>query len=218
MIRAIAAISFLAFLSGSAFGQSAETTPKFDIADVHVSPKSTVTYMSGGVLRGGRYEIRRATMLDLIRTAYGVDDDSKIQGGPSWLELDRFDVIAKAPPLTTQEAAKSMLQALLVDRFQLKIHMDNRPMAALVLSLGKGKPKLKEAEGQGYGCQNSPNQAPPQPGVIPKITLLCRNLTMEAFAPTLRAIAGGTKPLIDKTGLEGAWYFDITLTPPGMLR
>jgi uncharacterized protein (TIGR03435 family) len=87
----------------------------------------------------------------------------------------------------------------------------------LVLSLGKGKPKLKEAEGQGYGCQNSPNQAPPQPGVIPKITLLCRNLTMEAFAPTLRAIAGGTKPLIDKTGLEGAWDFDITLTPPGML-
>jgi uncharacterized protein (TIGR03435 family) len=218
MRRAIAAISFLAFLSGSAFGQSAETTPKFDIADVHVSPKSTITYMSGGVLRGGRYEIRRATMLDLIRTAYGVDDNSKIQGGPSWLELDRFDVIAKAPPSTTQEAAKSMLQALLADRFQLKIHKDNRPMAALVLSLGKGKPKLKETEGQGFGCQNPPNQAPPQPGVIPKITLLCRNLTMEAFAPTLRAIAGGTKPLVDKTGLEGAWDFDITLTPPGMLR
>jgi uncharacterized protein (TIGR03435 family) len=90
-------------------------------------------------------------------------------------------------------------------------------MAAFVLSLGKGKPKLKETDGKGFGCQNPPNQAPPQPGVIPKITLLCRNLTMEAFAPTLRAIAGGTKPLVDKTGLEGAWDFDITLTPSGML-
>jgi uncharacterized protein (TIGR03435 family) len=218
MLRATAAISFLAFFSGSAFGQSAETAPKFDIADVHVSPKSTVAYMSGGVLRGGRYEIRRATMLDLIRTAYGVDDNSKIQGGPSWLELDRFDVIAKAPPSTTQETAKLMLQALLADRFQLKIHTDSRPMAALVLSLGKGKPKLKETEGQGYGCRNPPNEAPPQPGVIPKITLQCRNLTMDAFAPTLRAIAGGNKVVVDKTGLEGAWDFDITLTPPGMLR
>src|ERR1022692_3367618 len=138
MIRAIAAISFVAFLSGAAFGQSAETAPKFDIADVHVSPRSTVTYMSGGVLRAGRYEIRRATMLDLIRTAYGVDDNSKIQGGPNWLELDRFDVIAKAPPAATQETAKLMLQALLSERFQLKIHMDNKPLPVFVLSVGKG--------------------------------------------------------------------------------
>jgi uncharacterized protein (TIGR03435 family) len=217
MIRAIAAVSFLAFLADSAFGQSAQTTPRFDIADVHVSPKSTVTYMSGGVLRGGRYEIRRATMVDLIRTAYSIDDSSKIQGGPSWLDWDRYDVIAKAPPSTTQDAAKLMLQALLAERFQLKIHPDSRPMAALVLTLGKGKPKLKETESKGFGCQNPPDQAPNQPGVIPKITLLCRNLTMEAFTPTLRSIAGGTKLVVDKTGLEGAWDFDITLTPPGML-
>ena len=173
--------------------------------------------MSGGVLRAGRYEIRRATMLDLIRTAYGVDDNSKIQGGPNWVDLDRFDVIAKAPPSATQETAKLMLQNLLADRFQLKIHTENRPMAAFVLSLGKGKPKLKETDGKGFGCQNPANQAPPAPGVIPKITLLCRNVTMEAFTPTLRAIAGGTKLVVDKTGLEGAWDFDITLTPPGML-
>jgi hypothetical protein len=85
MVRAIAAISFVALLSGVAFGQTAESTPKFDIADVHVSARTATPSMSGGVLRGGRYEIRRATMVDLIRIAYGVDDNSKIQGGPSWL-------------------------------------------------------------------------------------------------------------------------------------
>jgi hypothetical protein len=46
MIRAIAPISLVAFLSGAAFGQPdtspKDTQPKFDIADVHVSPKSTV--------------------------------------------------------------------------------------------------------------------------------------------------------------------------------
>ena len=126
-------------------------------------------------------------------------------------------MIAKAPPSATQEMAKLMLQALLADRFQLKIHMDSKPMAALVLTLGKGKPKLKETDGKGYGCQAPPNQAPPQPGVPSKPTIFCHNMTMEAFAPILRSIAGGTKPLVDKTGLEGAWDFDITWTPQQML-
>jgi len=119
-----------------------------------VSPKSNTTYMSGGVLRGSRYEIRRATMVDLIRTAWGLDNSDKIQGGPNWLDLDRFDVIAKAPPSATQEAAKLMLQALLADRFKLVVHMDSKPMAGLMLSLGKAKPKLKESEGKGSGCQS----------------------------------------------------------------
>jgi len=220
MVRAIAALSFVAFLSGAAFGQSTETTPKFDFADVHVSPKSNTTYMSGGVLRGGRFEIRRGTMLDLIRIAYGVDDDSKIQGGPNWLALYRYDVIAKAPPSTTQETARLMLQALLADRFQLKIHMDSKPMPVFVLSVGKGKPKLKEAEGSGNtGCQGQPQTDPPAPGVIPYNVVSCRNMTMEEFAPNLRGMAGGylTNPVVDSTGLKGAWDFDIKWTSRGLL-
>jgi uncharacterized protein (TIGR03435 family) len=218
MIRAIAAISFLAFLADSAFGQSAETTPKFDVADVHVSPKSNSAYMSGGVLRGGRYEIRRATMVDLIRTAYGVDDNSKIQGGPSWLDLDRYDVIAKAPPSTTQDTAKLMLQALLADRFQLKIHMGSKQMPAFVLSIGKGKPKLKEADGSGNtGCQGVPQI--PQPGTIPYNIVSCRNMTMEVFAQNLRGMASAyvTNPVVDSTGLTGNWDFDIKWTSRALL-
>jgi len=228
MIRAIAQVSLVAFLSGVAAGQSPEATPtdtspkdtlpKFDIADVHVSPKSTIAYMSGGVLRAGRYEIRRATMLDLIRIAYGVDDNSKIQGGPSWLELDRFDVIARAPASATQETANLMLQALLAERFKLAVHMDNKPMPAFVLGMGKGKPKLKEADGSGNtGCQGQPQT--PQPGVIPYAVVSCHNMTMEAFATTLRGIAGGylTNPVVDSTGLEGAWDFDIKWTARALL-
>jgi uncharacterized protein (TIGR03435 family) len=213
-----AGIGFVALLSHTVFGQAPDATPKFDIADVHVSAKVTNPSMSGGVLRAGRYEIRRATMLDLIRVAYGIDDNGKIQGGPSWLELDRYDVIAKAPAGATPDSARLMLQALLAERFKLVLHSDTKPMSAFVLSLGKGKPKLIQADGKSApGCQQPPNQPQPQPGTIPKPTLLCRGMTLEAFAPTLRAIAGGNKPLVDKTGLEGAWDFDITWTPPGLI-
>src|SRR5262249_44126395 len=72
--------------------------PRFEAADVHRSPSATnpYNYASGGVLRGERYELRKATMLDLIKTAWNVDADT-VFGGPNWLELDRFDIYAKAP-------------------------------------------------------------------------------------------------------------------------
>ena len=106
MMRAFAYISFAALLSGAAFGQSTSTKPAFQIADVHVSPHASNPIMQGGVLRAGRYELRQATMLDLIKTAYGVDPETVV-GGPGWLESDRFDVIAKASPATSAGSDQS---------------------------------------------------------------------------------------------------------------
>jgi uncharacterized protein (TIGR03435 family) len=146
-----------------------------------------------------------------------------VLSGPSWLEADRFDVIAKAQPSTTPATAKLMRQALLADRFKLVLHTDSKPMPAFVLSVGKGKPKLTPSDGKSApGCQAPPTQTLPQPGVIPKSTVVCRGLSMEAFATRLRAMAanplsGGNNPVVDKTGLEGSWDFDITWTLPLML-
>jgi uncharacterized protein (TIGR03435 family) len=171
------------------------------------------------VLRAGRYEIHNATMVDLIRIAYSVDADNVV-GGPSWLEYDRFDVIAKAPPNSTPEKLKPMLQGLLADRFKLAIHNDTRPIPGYVLASGKGKPKLKEAEPSGRsGCemQPLPRSAAPTPGqfVIPTTALSCHNITMEAFATSLRGMADAyfRTPVTDSTGLKGSWDFDLKWTP-----
>jgi uncharacterized protein (TIGR03435 family) len=77
-------------------------TQTFDAASVEISPHSTTRFARGGALRGGRYDLKNATMVDLIAKAYAVDADLVV-GGPNWLELDRFDVIAKAPPETSPE-------------------------------------------------------------------------------------------------------------------
>jgi uncharacterized protein (TIGR03435 family) len=173
--------------------------------------------MGGGSLRGGRYELRNATMLDLITIAYGIEAD-KVLGGPSWLEFNRYDVIAKAPNNTPQDELKLMLQGLLADRFKLVVHKDSKPVPAFILSLGKGKPKLKEADGSGTtGCQAQPSA--PEPGVIPLNVASCHNVTMEAFAQVLRQMAGGyvTSPAVDQTGLKGGWDFDVKWTGRGQL-
>src|SRR6202008_100139 len=83
-----------AFIVASAtLAQSPIVKPAFDLADVHASARFTNAAMQGGVLRNGRFEIRHATMLDLIKTAYKVDPDT-VFGGPEWLDRHHFDVIA----------------------------------------------------------------------------------------------------------------------------
>ena len=66
------------------------------------------TFVSGGVLRGERYDLRKATVLDLIQIAYNLDPDT-VLGGPNWLEFDQFDIAAKAPARTPPATIRLML-------------------------------------------------------------------------------------------------------------
>jgi len=88
----------------------------------------------------GRYKLRQATFMDLVRTAYVVDADTIF--GPTWLERDRFDVIAKAHSSTSQDNLRLMFRSLLADRFQLAIHEDRRLLPESVLLRGKSRLKL----------------------------------------------------------------------------
>ena len=214
-MRLFASISLVILLSFVAFGQSAEK-PSFEIADVHSSPPSQLAQLSGGVPRNGRYELRNASMVDLVRTAYNVPED-RVFGGPNWVSTDRFDVIAKIPANTTPETAKVMLQALLADRFGLKVHDDKKPVAVFVLSAGKGRHKLKPGSGD-TGCQPQPGGAP-QPGVPFYQQMSCHNLTSDAIAQNLHDMAPAylDKPVVDETKLEGNWDFDIKWTGRGAL-
>ncbi len=194
-------------------------SPAFDIADVHASPHATNYFMQGGTMRGGRFEIHKATMVDLVSMAFGVESEF-VLGGPAWIETDHFDIIAKAPRDTSQDDAIKMLQALLADRFKLALHKDTKPTEAFVLSLGKGKHKLKEAQGSGASdCQSPGPPPPPAPGTFPKIEVACRNMTMDQFATQLHQMAGGylTSPVVNTTGLKGAWDFDLRWTGRGAL-
>ena len=84
MLRAFTCVAWVSLLSTISSSQTEGTSPKFEIADVHSSPKIRNAGLRNTAPRGGRYEIKQATMLDLVRIAYGSTND-KILGGPSWL-------------------------------------------------------------------------------------------------------------------------------------
>jgi len=110
------------------FGQSPANGPQFLVADIHSSPRAIPPVARGPFLAGNRYEVRCASMLDLIRIAYGVDAE-RIVGGPSWIEMDRFDIFAKTQGGSTDGSRRLMLRTLLAQRFHLAIHETTEPMA-----------------------------------------------------------------------------------------
>jgi uncharacterized protein (TIGR03435 family) len=208
---------------------------KFEMADVHPSPHSSTqqVFMRSGFYRGGRYQIRSGTMVDLIGLAYGVDND-KVLSGPNWLDFDRFDILATAPANSKPEDVKAMLQALLAERFSLVIHVDKKEAPTFALTAGK-KPLLKEADGSGEtGCQFQVQGLPnngrggPAPGdgpqAAPTLNYTCHNMTMPALVEYMHTMPLGnqflgTNPLVDETGLSGAWnldfHYDLAMGPGG---
>jgi len=216
MRRALNSTCLLVFLAGAAFGQP--PVPAFDTADVHPSANQLNTTMQGDTLRDGSYEVQNATMLDLIRSAYGLDAD-KVLGAPAWFSVDRFDVVAKAPKSASFDTVRMMLRALLADRFRMVSHSDTRPTPAFVLSAGADKPVLKEAAGKGYtGCQPQP-LPPPAPGMVFDNIYFCRNVTMDMLARTLPGLARAylPTPVVNSTGIKGTWDFDIKWTSKAAL-
>jgi len=133
--------------------------PTFEVASVR--PR----VMSGGFVRrawsariecppfhcgiaGMRFTEEAASLVDLIMDAYQVRR-FQIAGVPNWGDTgqDVYDIAAKFPEgqTPTLEMARRMLETLLAERFQLKLHHETRDLPVYALVVGKSGSKLKRA-------------------------------------------------------------------------
>ena len=81
---------------------------------------------------GGRFWTPAATVRQLLRVAYSVED-FQIVGGPAWLSEERFEIEARTRSGVTAEEAREMVRALLRERFGLVAHRETRQMMAYLL-------------------------------------------------------------------------------------
>ena len=175
--------------------------------------------MHGNSVQNDVYFLTQANMAELVATAYSVDV-ADVQGGPSWLERNHYDIRAKVPPHTTQADIKLMLRSLLADRFHLVVKTASLPMPTYILSAGPGKPRMTQSEDTAEGaCMPAPPAPNPPPGTPSYITVNCKNLTMPALADTLHMFAGGylDQPVVDQTNLTGGWDFTFKWSSHGDL-
>src|SRR5580700_120179 len=111
-------------MSCAGFGQPTATPQQFEVADVRVN-NAVQQPVQISFFPSGQLSMRNMPMKELIAQAYKVGD---VTGGPSWLDSDRFDILAKAPPNTPNDTLRLMLQTLLVERFKLAIHREQKTL------------------------------------------------------------------------------------------
>ncbi len=134
---------------------TAEPQPSFEVASI----KPSKPYSRGLDWDDspGRVSISGYNLRQLIRAAYGLKSNAQILGGPKWIDSERFDIVAKADDAETAKMQKMgdagwvrarglMLQSLLVDRFQLKLHRETRVLPIYALVVAKSGIKFKPAK------------------------------------------------------------------------
>jgi uncharacterized protein (TIGR03435 family) len=127
--------------------------------------------------------------------------------GPDWIKTEKFDIIAKPANSTAWENMQLMLRNLITERFHLRMHEEDRPTDVYALTV-KRTTNLKSAAPNrrsechlAYGAGN--------------LTMTCQNTTMRQLQARARDQAWGTldRPVLDQTGLKGAYDFSITWVP-----
>jgi uncharacterized protein (TIGR03435 family) len=164
-----------------------------------------------------------------------------VSGGPSWTSSDLYQIEAKAEGTPKQEMMRGpMMQALLEERFKLKIRRETRESPAWLLTVAKGGPKLQPFK-EGSCVPDSFPPVPPPPGqrscfeldqedarrraelaggAPTGFGLYQRGTSLGAFSVWLFGISD--RVIVDKTGITGRYDIRLGFTPddttPGALR
>ncbi len=199
--------------------------PEFEVSII--KPSKPGTKMDGD-LSGGQMKFQGATLDVLIRAAWDLPDSGPmLQGAPKWLTEDHYDVLAKAPrepgaPELDQDDLRPMLQKLLAERFHLATHSEQQTMDAY--NLVAANPKLKKSDPT---TRTRCFQGPGADGKDPRIDtpilnrlLTCRDISMAQFAEQIQGLAPGyiKTPVLDTTGIDGAYDFTLSYSGAGKLR
>jgi uncharacterized protein (TIGR03435 family) len=121
--------------------QTAPARLEFEVASVKPSAQQDSQVNVGVHIDGAQVHIASLSLKEYIYVAYRVKFYQVV--GPDWLTSARYNVDAKLPAGGTRDQVPEMLQALLADRFQLKMHRETREIPVYALTVS-GPLKLKE--------------------------------------------------------------------------
>jgi uncharacterized protein (TIGR03435 family) len=211
---------------------------EFDAAEI----KPSDSKRGGQVMpeiKNGRVLLPGIDLKSLVLIAWNFSpaDDDALVGAPKWLNSARYDIIAKAPagvalgdltPSSNRsfpinlDALRPMLKNLLVERFKMQVHTEERPMN--VYTLLAVKPKMQKADPatrtkwMNGAAPDQKDTRSSNPALGRYVT--CQNMNMAQFAKLLQDIAPGYvhNDVVDATGLEGGWTFTLNFSAAGQLQ
>jgi uncharacterized protein (TIGR03435 family) len=190
----------------------AQSQPEYRFEVASVKPNNSGdTHAPSIILPGGRFTATNNPVRALIRNAYSITAESRLQGGPAWIDSARYDIDAKAedgaipmnaPNRVLWEETRLMLRDLLANRFKLSMRAESKEIPVYELVVAKNGAKLQESKADcaasAFACHGfSGNPA----------RLSGTGVDMYDLALILTDYSD--RPVIDGTGLRG--IFDIKM-------
>ena len=249
-IRVTCGLTFAALLAATAASAQAPAGPPaavspsaaFEVASVKPSnpnpdpanPLSQIALMLP--LPGGRFTATNTPLRMLIMSAFELQQEAQLVGGPPALLAAKYDITARVADTATiaMKELPQLLRTLLADRFRLKTHTETRelPVYDLVLARSDGRlgpdmtPSKSECKSDEIAAQQGAALTKgdvasfigkPGPCMITTDTsggplnLLIRGdgQEMRQLVEQLSALTGRT--VRDKTGLTGRYDFAMKL-------
>ncbi|HEY1307953.1 MAG TPA: TIGR03435 family protein [Vicinamibacterales bacterium] len=209
----------------------------FEAASVKLNKSGPTEQAMLGFAPGGQFRAVNVTLQMLIAEAYGDPwplQNSRIGGGPKWMDLERFDIVATAGSSATPAVDGPsprmflMLQRLLAERFKLTVHKEQKvvPIYALIVAKENLGPGLRKSTVQ---CEAPPGSA--KGGTISSPadasanasrpcglrrfpgTLSGTAITIAELVTVLSQLRGVDRFVADQTKLEGPYDVELKWTP-----
>jgi len=193
--------------------QAAGEDPAYEVASVRLNNINAPSLLGFYSYPSGRVTWGAQTVRDLLSYAFDISP-AQIKGGPTWINDKRFDIHAITPPSYRQQMSdmvvnpskiqRLMLQNLLKERFNVRVHYDSRTRPVLILRVKRRSSNLHptvHSDGDPHG------------GIMIQIDgavtgqAFGDNVTMAFWTEELSERLA--YPVVDETGLRGG--FDFTL-------
>ncbi len=210
------------------FGQAPVARPEFDVASI--KPSAPDEFDRGGArthIDGSQVGFKFLSLSTYISYAYRVKNYEI--SGPDWMASARFDITAKLPAGGSARDLSAMLQTLLEDRFQLKLHRESKELPVYGMVIEKEGLKMQEsppdapAAAQNEARHGFNSAAVPTAGGVTVDLgsggyytfagdkLEGRKMRVSSIVNVLSAFMD--RPVVDLTNLQGKYDFVLELSP-----
>ena len=233
--KALLAVSYVAAVVGlmahGVSAQDASKAPAFDVATIKPAEAGKPVIMTGIINTPNGIDAEYVTLPFLIRFAYGwmkFPLDDQVIGAPDWAKSQQYNILAKMSdedaaayqklsPEEQRKRTELMLQALLAERFKLKIHTGTKQAPDYELVVARNGLKLKPVADDDPGTIKDRNGQTMKGSMVQFLgegKLIVQQYTMEQFANFLTQQRGEPgRWVVDKTGLTGKYSFTLNWLP-----
>ncbi|SPE25469.1 conserved exported hypothetical protein [Candidatus Sulfotelmatomonas gaucii] len=206
--RTIAAGSFMVISGAFGPAQAAASTTvaptAFEVATVKSSDPTSIVAIRYSP--GGRFITSNTSLRLLITWAYDITAE-RLVATPGWLDSARFDVTGKSPiEHPTHDQLHLMVQTLLADRFNLRVHREQRQLSLYRLEMDDGGPRVHVLDPETVVSQDPFNMM-----VLGRLS--GTHVTAAMLAKVLSNQLG--RYVEDKTGFNSVFDFTLVWRPEG---